>query len=104
MDRMIESGHGGREAHKAERWGKKYQWMAYHELLARVADNYQPSRMYGEQGPYEGLYQITADREIDPSLPPIEYRAFAERSGEGSPTWRSSRIAKQNRPSIGSLS
>jgi hypothetical protein len=92
MDRMIESGHGGREAHKAERWGKKYQWMAYHELLARVADNYQPSRMYGEQGPYEGLYQITADREIDPSLPPIEYRAFAERSGEGSPTWRPSPV------------
>src|SRR6185369_890857 len=90
-DRMF--GHGqGREAHKAERWGKKYQWMAYHELLARVADNYQPSRLYGEQGPYEGLHQIMADREIDPSLPPVEYREFAERSGEGAPTWRPSPV------------
>lgn len=97
-DRMIGRGRGGREEHKAERWGKKYQWMAYHELLARVADNYQPSRMYGEQGPYEGLHQITADREIDPSLPPVEYREFAERSGEGASTWRPSPVAISNWP------
>ena len=30
----------GREAHKAERIGKKYQWIAYHELLARLSDNF----------------------------------------------------------------
>ena len=93
MDRTIGYKRGGREEHKAERWGKKYQWMAYHELLARVADNYQPSHMYGEQGPYEGLHQIIADREIDPSLPPIGYRAFAERSGEGDPTWSPSNLS-----------
>jgi len=52
-DRVI--GHGrGREGHKAERWGKKYQWMAYHELLARVADNHQASRRFGDSGMYEG--------------------------------------------------
>ena len=28
----------GREANKAERIGKKYQWIAYHEMLAFVAD------------------------------------------------------------------
>lgn len=97
-DRMIGHGSGGSEAQKAERWGKKYQWMAYHELLARVADNYQPSRMYDEQEQYEGLHQIMADREIDPSLPPIEYRAFAERSGEGAPTWRRSPVIIVNWP------
>jgi hypothetical protein len=81
-------GHGGsREAHKAERWGKKYQWMAYHELLARVADNFQSARRFGDDEPYEGLYQIIADREIDPSLPPIPYREFSENQGEGANTW-----------------
>ncbi|PZS15396.1 MAG: hypothetical protein DLM60_17230 [Pseudonocardiales bacterium] len=69
-DRVI--GHGrGREGHKAERWGKKYQWMAYHELLARVADNYQASRRFGNNEPYEGLHQIIGDRDIDPSLPTV---------------------------------
>jgi hypothetical protein len=29
-----------REAHKPERIGKKYQWIAYHELLARLSDNF----------------------------------------------------------------
>ena len=82
-DRSL--GHGrGREGHKAERWGKKYQWMAYHELLARVADNYQPSRSYGGNEPYLGLHQIIGEREIDPSLPPIDYRAFTKGRGGAS--------------------
>jgi hypothetical protein len=85
-DRSI--GHGrGREGHKAERWGKKYQWMAYHELLARVADNYQASRRFGDSEPYEGLHQIIGDREIDPSLPPIDFRAFSENDGNGVTAW-----------------
>jgi hypothetical protein len=85
-DRGI--GHGrGREGHKAERWGKKYQWMAYHELLARVADNYQSSRLFGDSEPYEGLHQIIGEREIDPSLPPIDFRAFSEKEGDGATAW-----------------
>lgn len=96
-DRRIGYGQE-REAHKTERWGKKYQWIAYHELLARVADNYEPSRMDSEQGPYEGLHQLIAEREIDPSLPPIEYREFSERSGEGVPTWRPSPVTIINWP------
>lgn len=85
-DRSI--GHGrGREGHKAERWGKKYQWMAYHELLARVADNYQASRSFGDSKSYEGLHQIIGDREIDPSLPPIDFRAFSENDGNGVTAW-----------------
>jgi hypothetical protein len=96
-DRNI--GHGrGREGHKAERWGKKYQWMAYHELLARVADNYQASRWYDGSEPYEGLHQIIGDREIDPSLPPIDYRGFNEKGGKHTGAWSPPLIRLQEWP------
>lgn len=81
-------GHGqGWDGHKAERWGKKYQWMAYHELLARVADNYQSTRRFGESEPYEGLHQIIGEREIDPSLPPVDFRTLNESEGSGASAW-----------------
>jgi hypothetical protein len=32
---------GGRSAAKAERIGKKYQWIAYHEVLAFISDHFQ---------------------------------------------------------------
>lgn len=83
---------GGRSEHKAERWGKKYQWIAFHELLARVADNYQTTSYLGEREPYEGLHQLTAQREIDPSLPPIDYRSLHENRGDSSITWRPSPV------------
>jgi len=78
QDRTLGQGVRGSESHKSERWGKKYQWMAYHELLARVADNFQSSRRFDDSEPYEGLHQITAERELDPSLPPLDFRAFSE--------------------------
>jgi hypothetical protein len=87
-DRIVGHDRLGRESHKAERWGKKYQWMAYHELLARVADNYQTSRLYTDGQPYEGLHQIIDGREIDLSLPPIDFRAFNEREGAGATAWQ----------------
>jgi hypothetical protein len=77
----------GREGHKAERWGKKYQWMAYHEFLARVADNFQSRRRHDDEEAYEGLHQIIGEREIDPSLPPIAYRAFNEDEGANATSW-----------------
>lgn len=85
-DRVIDRGNM-REGHKLERWGKKYQWIAYHELLARVADTYQSSRSTYDDWPYEGLHQITAQREIDPSLPPVDFRAIFEAERSGVPTW-----------------
>ncbi|MFI7024752.1 hypothetical protein ACIBMZ_18745 [Micromonospora sp. NPDC049900] len=86
-DRRI--GHGrGREGHKSERWGKKYQWMAYHELLARVADNYQSAHRYDDSPSYDGLHRLIGDREIDPSLPPIDFRAFSEHDGQGATAWQ----------------
>jgi hypothetical protein len=97
-DRAVGRGVGGRESHKAERWGKKYQWMAYHELLARVADNYQSSRRYDDSVPYEGLHQIIGEREIDPSLPPIEFRAFSEHKEAGATGWEPPRIQLQEWP------
>ncbi|MCU1299205.1 MAG: hypothetical protein JWO91_3483 [Acidobacteriaceae bacterium] len=59
----------GREEHKPERIGKKYQWIAYHEFLARVSDNFE---FIGEPWPkrirkYDGPWQIGYVRDIDPS-------------------------------------
>lgn len=60
----------GREEHKPERFGKKYQWIALYELLARLGDNYQRAREPWEDSPtYRGPWQFTW-RDIDPSLPP----------------------------------
>lgn len=78
----------GRGAHKPERIGKKYQWIAYHECLARIADNFQfmgdePS---SGQGHYDGPWQIIYGRDIDPSFvltkPPDELS-----KGQESPWW-----------------
>ena len=59
----------GRDASKAERVGKKYQWIAYHEIMALVADHYQYREGFREddgdqayEGPWQGHF-----RNIDPS-------------------------------------
>ena len=59
----------GRDASKAERIGKKYQWIAYHEIMALVADHYQYRERFREddgdqayEGPWQGHF-----RDIDPS-------------------------------------
>jgi predicted ATPase len=62
-------GYHGREARKAERIGKKYQWLAYHEILALVGDHFQyHERFQDECGShkYEGPWQDFL-RDIDPS-------------------------------------
>ncbi|MFS0886100.1 NACHT domain-containing protein [Aeromicrobium sp. 179-A 4D2 NHS] len=60
----------GRESHKAERFGKKYQWIALHELLARLADNFHlasdVARTYGSK--YQGPWTWYG-RDLDPCLP-----------------------------------
>lgn len=57
-----------RRSNKPERIGKKYQWIAYHELLARLCDNfeYQVDSWSGEWK-YEGPWQVSI-RDIDPSF------------------------------------
>lgn len=59
----------GREEGKAERMGKKYQWIAYHEMLAFMADHYQyaggtSTKEIGTV--YQGSWQ-DGFRDIDPS-------------------------------------
>lgn len=60
----------GREGHKPERFGKKYQWLALHELLARLADNYHLARepWSPEHSRYEGPWPWYG-RDLDPSIP-----------------------------------
>jgi hypothetical protein len=59
----------GREEHKSERLGKKYQWIAYHELLALLLDNFEfRGDSWGSRAEkYDGLWQAQA-RDIDPSI------------------------------------
>ena len=68
FDRYVNQ-FSGREANKPERMGKKYQWIAYHEILAYIADHYQYREGYYDehaQRRYEGPWQESL-RDIDPS-------------------------------------
>jgi hypothetical protein len=69
FDRHINRNGSGRHANKAERVGKKYQWIAYHEFLAYVADNFEfiGDGLYDSECKYLGSWQISV-RDIDPSL------------------------------------
>lgn len=74
FDRSVNrwSSHG-REANKPERIGKKYQWIAYHELLARLADNfYMRKDRFSDDGfmQYSGPWNLRfgSKRDIDPSV------------------------------------
>ena len=60
----------GRSSHKPERFGKKYQWIALRELVARLADNFHMTEPYGDEPvSYEGPWRFYG-RDIDPTLPP----------------------------------
>lgn len=67
-DRGIGYSNSGRRAHKSERWGKKYQWLALYEYIARMADHY---RLKDEQ-----WHVRNGSRDIDPTLTPVEYEEF----------------------------
>lgn len=60
----------GRSAHKAERMGKKYQWIAYHEIQAYLSDHYQYHDGYYPdiEREYRGPWQDHL-RDLDPSHP-----------------------------------
>ncbi len=69
----IHSSEGNRHINSKERIGKKYQWIALYEILARISDNYKMHDRCGDeqeyrwfQGPWDPFV-----RNIDPtSLPP----------------------------------
>jgi hypothetical protein len=69
FDAMVRRLDRGRAAQKPERIGKKYQWIAYHQIMAMLADNYQYREGMGSEEPvhrYEGPWQNYI-RDIDPS-------------------------------------
>lgn len=67
FDRFVVC-HDGRDASKPERMGKKYQWIAYHEIMAFLSDHFQYREEFRKDGDqsYEGPWQDHL-RDIDPS-------------------------------------
>ncbi len=69
FDQQIGTGRGRREAFQ-ERIGKKYQWIAYYEYMARLADNFTRFEGYGDErkeNPYQGPWEPYV-RDIDPTI------------------------------------
>ncbi len=70
FDRELTLDYIGRMPPRIERIGKKYQWIAFHEILAIIADNYE-FYDYDELGlmakPYNGPWQRYI-RDIDPTF------------------------------------
>lgn len=68
-----------RGSRKSERIGKKYQWIAYYEFLARVSDNFQWVGRFDDGTTYNGPWQLWR-RNIDPSviLLATRYRPYEE--------------------------
>ena len=78
----------GGDDHKPERFGKKYQWIAFYEFIARVADNFHMMPEYGEESAtYEGPWQLLLGRDIDPTLPPPLRKRCMEDNVEVGPTF-----------------
>jgi hypothetical protein len=81
-------GFHGRDAQKAERIGKKYQWIAYHEIMAFVSDNFQYYESFNRDEidhTYVGPWQIHM-RDIDPSCIARSSPNKSHRN-ERSPVW-----------------
>ena len=69
-NRLNRWGVNCRTDHKPERFGKKYQWIALYELIARISDNFHMMPDYGgEPVAYKGPWQLLS-RDIDPTLTP----------------------------------
>lgn len=73
FDYHINQGNG-RQPAKIERIGKKYQWIAYHEYLCNLLDNYKQKDGWGEKAKtfVPKIYNFLDSRRnnIDPSLIP----------------------------------
>lgn len=78
----------GREARKAERMGKKYQWIAYDEYHARISDNFGPDDSENTGMSIEewkgGLWPLDF-RDLDPSL--LLKRTFVDGWGVNHRNW-----------------
>jgi len=93
-------GYAGREASKAERIGKKYQWIAYHEIMALVADQFQYREEFREENgdqSYEGPWQDYL-RDIDPSCTMRASRGGTSWGGHSRAWWGSARYENWGDP------
>ena len=63
--------YNGRHGHRIERIGKKYQWIAFYEMIARVSDNFKKyDNWYSQEkkeNPYQGPWAPYI-RDIDPTI------------------------------------
>ncbi|MGY4603971.1 hypothetical protein ACVW16_002383 [Bradyrhizobium sp. USDA 4474] len=77
--------HGSRTEHRVERIGKKYQWIAFHELLARLGDNFCFVGWSRDSGlsVFQGPWQVSR-RDLDPSLFVLKTPKESRQSGR---TW-----------------
>lgn len=69
FDNIIRTGRGQQESFQ-ERIGKKYQWIAYHEYMAMLTDNFIRFDRYKKErkeSPYQGPWE-TYIRDIDPTI------------------------------------
>ena len=68
FDRYVNYNRADRSEHKPERIGKKYQWIAFYELLARISDNFEfkEESWSNNAGKYAGPWQLSI-RDIDPT-------------------------------------
>ncbi|WP_424244250.1 hypothetical protein Dip510_001451 [Elusimicrobium posterum] len=73
FDYYVNQNYPSKDTQNTERIGAKYQWIAYHEILAIISDNFKFRNYYGngEYLQYNGAYDIYA-RDFDPSYLPIE--------------------------------
>jgi hypothetical protein len=81
----------GRMEHCIERVGKKYQWIAYHELVGRLSDIALVETNYQEPDLYQGPWQVGA-REMDPTI--LITRTKQRDSDREGSTWWSPRDSR----------
>ena len=99
FDAWINQRHPGRHTRKPERFGKKYQWIAYHEILAHMSDRYQYRDRFETDPPdhrYRGPWQIHR-RDIDPSWTHPELPAESRR-GDANAAWWAPNYADWRNP------
>ena len=96
FDDLLDTiGNYNRRERKAERIGKKYQWIAYHEVLAYISDHFQFCQEWGSRQ-YEGPWQIGL-RDIDPSVAfDLPFRRERGSLGTGSAWWAPSTLDDWN--------
>ena len=93
FDSMVNYRHS-REASKPERIGKKYQWIAYHEILACIADRFQYRDIYDEdmEQAYDGPWQELL-RDIDPSCTLGSTPGGTHSGGHSSSWWAETEVS-----------